>query len=65
MRRKKRPIPEVWKMFQEGKLSSNDLDWIGRTDPAKQMASAKKCGKANPTFVIHQLNRSTITHGKA
>ena len=64
MRRKKRLIPEVAEMLRVGKIHRYDAEWIERIDPESQLASAKKCQKPNPVFIIHQQERSTITHAR-
>ena len=64
MRRRKRPIPAVMELVRLGLLCPYDAEWIGRLKPESQLASAKKCQKPNPVFIIHQQERSTITHAR-
>ena len=55
-------IPEVLELFRAGKIHEFDADWIGRMKPETQLASARKCMNANPTF-MESMAKSRLTHG--
>lgn len=53
-------IPEVAEFFRIGRLNEFDAEWIARLKPESQLAAAKKCMAANPTFTPDRYDRSTI-----
>lgn len=63
MRKRQRPTPEVLALFREGKISAEDVFWIGRMPPESQLAAAIRCGRPNPTFNIQEQAKSSVTHG--
>mgnify|MGYP007070408517 CR=1 FL=1 len=56
-------IAEVEELVRAHRLHPFDAEWIARLRPEAQLKAARKCMRPSPTFIIHTLSRSTITHG--